>query len=80
MTGTVLRLRLVNSADSRPPVWNTARRLAVAPVRPAAGGALGVCVRGAARRWLMADMGRCDRAGWALGLAALVAAACVAGG
>lgn len=76
----MLGLQLVSSANSRPPIRNTAHRLAVAAVRQAVGGALGVCVRGGVRWWLMADMGRCGGAGRALGLAALVAAACVAGG
>lgn len=39
-----------------------------------------VSLRGVARRRLMADMGRRGGAGRALGLAALLAAACVAGG
>lgn len=78
MTGAVRQL--VNSAESRPPVLDSTCWLAVTAVRQAAGGALGVSVGGAARRWLMADMGRCGGAGRALGLAALVAAVCVAGG
>lgn len=69
--------RLVNSSKSRPHIVHPARRLAATAVRQAAGGVLSAARR---RRRLMADMGRRGGAGRALRLAALLAAAWVAGG